>query len=181
MTRGSKVCSTLAWVVVLLASIEPSARGQITFQYVYDSRNQLVRAIDSTGIAITYTYDEVGNILNVSRSTIGNIPPPSISNVTPNRVNQGDTVQLSVSGASLLGAQVATTHTGITVLSAFGEDTKATVNLAVASTATLGNAVLSLTTITGSAPINITVVGPRPRITSIAPAEGPSTEARPLP
>src|SRR5881296_2875487 len=165
----------LLFAVNLIWSINSFAQEPTTFQYIYDSRNQLVRAIDSTGIVLTYTYDEVGNILAVSRTSVGNLPPPSITSVTPNQVNQDSTATLVISGSGLLGGKVTTTHSGITVKGAFGSDTKLTVNLAIAATATLGPARLTLTTVTGSAPIDITVLGPIPRITNVVPSSGPST------
>jgi YD repeat-containing protein len=39
-------------------------------QYFYDDLGQLIKVIDSTGIAIEYVDDPVGNILEIKRSTL---------------------------------------------------------------------------------------------------------------
>src|SRR5439155_8111972 len=51
-------------------SSQVSAQNPITFQYFYDDLNQLNKVVDSTGVVIEYVYDEVGNVLQVQRSTI---------------------------------------------------------------------------------------------------------------
>src|ERR1041385_3019986 len=91
------------WVVLLSAFLLPQVDlAQITFQYFYDSRNQLARVIDSAGNVITYSYDEVGNILAITRTTVGSLPPPVISAVSPNQVNQSASVTLTITGTGLL-------------------------------------------------------------------------------
>ena len=57
-------------LMTLLFCVQVSAQGNVTFRYVYDDLSQLNQAIDSTGIKVTYVYDEVGNILQIKRETI---------------------------------------------------------------------------------------------------------------
>jgi YD repeat-containing protein len=45
------------------------AQGQ-PIQYYYDDLGRLVTMVDSSGKVVTYTYDGVGNILRISRSTV---------------------------------------------------------------------------------------------------------------
>ncbi len=146
-----------------------------TIQYTYDSLNQLSRVIDSEGNVLTYTYDEVGNILSIERTTLGDIPLPTLTSATPNQINQDDPATVVLSGTSLLGGTVSTTHPGITVDGFFGDDTQITVNLTVDISSPLGPAPLTVTTVKGSDTMNVTVVAQRPRITSITPNQGPST------
>ncbi len=164
----------LLFVIVFGAIV--FAQTPVTFQYFYDSLNQLARVIDSNGNVITYTYDEVGNLVSVTRTTVANLPPPMLTTAAPSQVNQDDPAAVVLTGTGLLGGAVTTAHPGITITgSALIDDTRITVSLIVAPTAQLGPAPLTVTTIRGSASINITVVGPRPRITSISPSQGPST------
>lgn len=151
----------LLFVIVFGAIV--FAQTPVTFQYFYDSLNQLARVIDSNGNVITYTYDEVGNLVSVTRTTVANLPPPMLTTAAPSQVNQDDPAAVVLTGTGLLGGAVTTAHPGITITgSALIDDTRITVSLIVAPTAQLGPAPLTVTTIRGSASINITVVGPRP-------------------
>lgn len=175
-TVGKRVSVGLLIVLGGLIPAPPViGQSASTYQYVYDGRNQLARVVDSAGNVITYSYDEVGNILAVSRSTVGSLPRPTLTSASPNQLNQGEDVRLTINGTGLLGGGVSTTNPGIAVRSAFGSDTRLTATLTVAPTAPLGAATLTVTTIAGAASIPITVVGPRPRITSVTPTEGVST------
>ncbi len=168
-------------VVIMAIATTTLAQSSLSFQYFYDSLNRVVRVIDSRGNVITYTYDEVGNLVSVTRTTVAILPPPMLTSATPNQVNRDDPATVMLMGAGLLGGTVTTTHPGITIIgTALIDDTKISVSLIVASTAQLGQAPLTVTTIRGSASINITVVGPRPRITAISPSQGPSTGGTPV-
>jgi len=46
------------------------AQTPMTFSYIYDDTGQLVKAVDSTGIAVEYVYDAVGNMLEIKRSVV---------------------------------------------------------------------------------------------------------------
>ena len=152
-----------------------SAQSLTTFEYLYDSLNQLSRVIDSEGNVLTYTYDQVGNILAVDRTTLVELDPPSIAGVTPDQVNQAEVATLILTGTALLGGTVTTTHPGITVNSAHGNDTSITANLTIDGSAALGPAQLTLTTVAGSDSIGVTVIAAQPVINSISPNKGPST------
>jgi YD repeat-containing protein len=74
-------------------------QGPITFQYFYDDLNQLTKVVDSTGGAIEYVYDSVGNILQIKRSIV---TPGALSifNFTPQQGGQLTTVTISGQGFS---------------------------------------------------------------------------------
>ena len=58
-----------ATVLVLVVSKILDAQTQ-PIQYVYDDLGRLVTVIDFSGNVVTYTYDAVGNILQIGRSKI---------------------------------------------------------------------------------------------------------------
>ena len=73
------------------------AQGPIGFQYFYDDLNQLIKVIDSTGVVIDYSYDAVGNITQIKRST----PPAgalSVFNFTPQQGGPGTSVTTPAGG-----------------------------------------------------------------------------------
>ena len=162
-------------IVVSLLPWSVYAQAPTTFQYVYDSLNQLSRVIDSEGNVLTYKYDEVGNLLSIERSTLAELGPPVVTSVDPPQVNQDDPATVRLIGTGLLGGEVTTSHPGITINAAFGDDEELMVDMDVSPTAQLGTAPLNVTTIVGSTIVNLTVIEPRPRITSITPEQGPST------
>ena len=97
------------------------AQEPISFQYFYDDLNQLARVVDSTGVAIEYVYDSVGNILQINRSTIS----PSaltIFNVTPRTAATGATITIQGQGFSPNASLDRVTIGGapVTVISATG-------------------------------------------------------------
>jgi YD repeat-containing protein len=69
-------------------------------QYFYDDLGQLIRAVDQNGNVATYTYDAVGNLLSITRSTL----PPSnglaILNFTPQSGPVGQSVTIQGQGFS---------------------------------------------------------------------------------
>jgi YD repeat-containing protein len=76
-----------------------SAQQPITFQYIYDDLNQLAKVVDSTGVVVSYVYDPVGNILQVTRSAV--VPGQlSIFNFTPQQGGVLTTVTIQGQGFS---------------------------------------------------------------------------------
>ena len=79
-------------LVVCLACA--ALRAQTGFRYFYDSSKRLYSVLDSTGTLIQYTYDPIGNITQITRSTI----TPSqltILNITPTYLIGGSTITLT--------------------------------------------------------------------------------------
>src|SRR6185437_3343199 len=59
--------------------------NQRSIQYFYDDLGRLTRVVDQSGNVATYTYDAVGNILKISRSTLGSPNTLAILNFTPSQ------------------------------------------------------------------------------------------------
>lgn len=64
MTRLLAVVALLAW---LLAQMESVGAQPPAIHYVYDALNRLSAVVDQQGLAATYTYDAVGNIVRIDR------------------------------------------------------------------------------------------------------------------
>ena len=141
------------------------AQQPITFQYIYDDLNQLSKVIDSTGVVLTYVYDPVGNILQVSRSTVsaGGL---TIFNVTPTNVVTGGHPHDPGQGFSVPpSANVVTLNvSALTVVSA----TTTTVMVAIPVNATSGTISITAGGVNVSSTSPVTVL-PVPTILSLSP------------
>jgi len=65
---GGVRTTPLIWFVRLVvccwvSALPLQAQAPITFSYFYDDLGQLKKVVDSTGVALDYRYDPVGNIL----------------------------------------------------------------------------------------------------------------------
>jgi YD repeat-containing protein len=69
--------------------------GQIT--YTYDSLGRLSTVVDGSGNAATYSYDAVGNILSISRSSLGQV---RIIDFSPSSGPSGSIVTINGTGFS---------------------------------------------------------------------------------
>jgi YD repeat-containing protein len=56
-------------------------------KYIYDDLGRLYRVIDEQENAATYHYDEVGNLLSITRET--GVTGPQITNLSPNYAFSG--------------------------------------------------------------------------------------------
>src|SRR2546425_47485 len=117
VTRDQKLVTLILFFAVL---IQVYAQTQVTFQYLYDDRNQLSKVVDSTGIVIEYIYDPVGNILEVKRSTLASPGALSIFSFTPQQAGPGTTLTIQGQGFSTTPSANTVRINGIiaTVLSA---------------------------------------------------------------
>ena len=158
----SKGYATLAAAWAAFGCIILSAQSPITFQYFYDDLNQLVKIVDSTGVAIQYVYDPVGNILQINRS---NVAPGvlTIFNVTPGTVGVGRTITIQGQGFSTTPSLDIVTIGGIaaTVVSA----SSTTLFVSVPSNAASGAIVVTVGASSAVSSSSETVI-PLPLLTS---------------
>lgn len=168
----------LIYLFVIFALVTPVSAGD--FQYIYDGLDRLVRVIDGAGNVITYEYDEVGNILSISRTTVGNLPGPSLTSVTPDRLNQTDTVLVEIRGTGLLAGSLTSSEPGLTFGLPSTSETLLRAEVTVSATATLGPAILTVTTPVGADTIPVTILIPHPRIISIVPNQGTAAGGNPV-
>ena len=151
--------------IVLVGVTALFAQGPIGFQYFYDDLNQLVKVIDSTGVVIDYSYDALGNITQIKRST----PPPgalSIFNFTPQQGGPGTNVTILGQGFSNTLASNIVKFNGGTAQVLVASATALLVT--VPGTATSGPITVTVSGQTVSSDTNFTFI-PIPNITSVSP------------
>ena len=161
LARSCWVCAS----AILLTVFSALAQSPITFQYIYDDLNQLIKVIDSTGIVIQYVYDPVGNILQINRSTV--VPGAlNIFNVTPLQAPTGSNVTIQGQGFSTNPALDVVTIGGVavTVVSA----TATTLVVTLPAGAMSGSIKVTVGGVTATSPTPETVI-PAPIVTSVTP------------
>lgn len=171
---GCRVFAGALFVLILLVLAQPRAMGQesVDFEYLYDDNNQLVRVIDSLGNVVTYNYDAGGNLVSVSQTTVDQLGPPEIANVTPGSVNAGETLPVFIEGSNFFLGQLTVGDPRIELLSGYLNDTQALALLAVPLDAPVGPLTLTVTTALGSDSTTVNVIGPLPKVTQMTPARG---------
>jgi YD repeat-containing protein len=140
------------------------AQSSTTPQAFYDDLGRLAGVIDPSGNVATYTYDAVGNILQISQSTIS-LTNLSIINVSPQLTVTGGTVTIRGQGFSttLSANQVLINGVQATVISATGT----TLVVLLPTNATSGTISVTVGGVTVTSSSNETVV-PVPAILSLS-------------
>ena len=153
-------------MAVLLFSASGKAQsGPITFQYFYDDLNQLFKIVDSTGVAIQYVYDPVGNILQIQRSTV-NLNQLTIFNVTPLQVAIDGTVTIQGQRFNLTASLDLVAFNGVQALVISA--TATTLVVMAPPGATSGAITVTVNGKTATSPSPETIL-PLPVITSVGP------------
>src|SRR5258708_40167196 len=98
---------SLLLLVVMSCVCSLNAQSTSPIQYVYDALGRLVKVVDPSGNVATYNYDDVGNLLSITRSTLSTTAPAILS-FSPSQGPVGQTVTIQ-------GQNFATTTTGNTV------------------------------------------------------------------
>jgi len=157
-----------AIALILTVSSVSSVHAQSTksFQYFYDDLGQLTKVIDSSGNEIDYTYDSVGNILQVTRGTAPAAGALAILDFTPQSGSVGTVVTIQGQNFSTTLASNAVSFNGAaaTVLSANAN----TLTAAVPAGATTGPISVTVAGNTTTSTSNFTFI-PSPAILSISP------------
>lgn len=120
------------------------------------------------------TYDAVGNLLSITRTT-GGVGAPTITAFTPNTGNAGTSVNVSLTGTNLTGAALATSNSGILVRNVVTRPTSIAATFQIAFSAAPGAATVTVTTTTGSATTSFSVNASAPVLTAVTPTSGPVT------
>ncbi|MEW6296218.1 MAG: IPT/TIG domain-containing protein [Thermodesulfobacteriota bacterium] len=155
------------WLSALLLALAlatvTQAQQPLTFQYFYDELGQLVKVIDSAGNVIEHVYDEVGNILEIKRSTAGQL---AIFDFAPKRGPVGTAVTIQGQGFGATPPDNTVRFNGVST-----EVTSATPTTLVAVVppgATTGPISVTVAAATATSGQNFTVTT-APVVTSISP------------
>ena|GEM_PF-3243636 len=161
----------LACLLVDLLALSSSANaGQA--KYIYDDVGRLSQVIDDQGNVATYSYDAVGNILSITRST-GGINPPLITGVSPNTANAGTAIPLVLTGSNLSGSALKTDNPGIAVSNVSTSSNSLTATLTISFAARTGATTLTVSHAGGSASTTINIGAAAPIISQLSPNSGP--------
>jgi YD repeat-containing protein len=161
-TRSKLLCWLFNLLLALVLAAPALAQQPITFQYFYDNLGRLSKVIDSTDTVIEYVYDEVGNILEIKRSSISGL---AIFDFSPRQGPVGTTVTIQGQGFSPTPAnnQVMFNGAAAAVISA----TATSLVVTVLPGATTGPVAVTVSGNTATSTTNFTVL---PSITAINPA-----------
>ena len=148
----------LLWSPVLRAQTQP-------IQYYYDDLGRLVTVVDQSGNVVSYTYDAVGNILSIGRSTVaqGSL---AIFDFNPQTGPVGTSVTIRGQGFSPTPSSDTVKFNGS--VAAVTSATTTTLVATVPIGATTGPVSVTVASNTATSSTNFTVV-PLPVITSVWP------------
>lgn len=104
-------------------------------------------------------YDPIGRVSAIE--TAVEEAPPVVTGIFPSVVRHGPAVSITITGTSLRGAIPATAQRGISIDAVTAEASRVTLRMQVDESVTLGEHVLTVTTVLGSADVAFAV---RPRL-----------------
>jgi YD repeat-containing protein len=143
-----------------------SAQVGTPIQYTYDDLGRLAKVVDQNGNVATYTYDAVGNILSISRTTLPSPTALAILSFTPQQGAIGTTVTLQGQNFSATPGNNIVKFNGVLATVSAATTNSLTAN--VPSIATTGPITVTVGTSTATSSSNFTVLQ-LPVITSISP------------
>jgi YD repeat-containing protein len=98
-TNSTRKFLILCALFVVLGAMSRLLSAQAAIQYFYDDIGRLTKVIDQNGNVATYTYDAVGNLLSIARSTVS-LTGIAIFAFTPQSGPAGQTVTIQGQGFS---------------------------------------------------------------------------------
>lgn len=104
----------------------------------YDAANQQVRVNTAT-----LTYDATGNLISITRSNIADLQLRIIQ-ITPDFARAPSSIQVTLTGTTLLASKLSTDNPGITATVLRATDTSIVARLDVAVSARLGQTILTV-------------------------------------
>jgi YD repeat-containing protein len=122
-------------VIILLTVMALSLFGQNSgIQYFYDDLGRLIRVVDQNGNVASYSYDAVGNILAITRSTVPSNNGLTILNFTPQSGPVGQNVTIQGQGFSTTPSANAVQFNGVTAVVSAATANSLTVTVPSAAT-----------------------------------------------
>lgn len=106
----------LGAILVCALPIRLSTQQPTTAHCFYDDLGQLVKLVYPTGDVITYTYDSVGNILSITKTTLASSSTLAVFGVNPQRGDVGQTVLIQGQGFSATPANDGVQFNGVSAV-----------------------------------------------------------------
>src|SRR5579859_6375077 len=153
-------------LVIMLGSML-YAQSSNAIQYFYDDLSRLVKVVDQSGNVATYTYDAVGNILSIARSTLPANNGLAILSFAPQSGFVGQSVTIEGQGFSTTQGGNAVRFNGAPVTVSAASATSLTVT--VPQGATTGPISVTVAGLTVNSESNFMVVPPALLSISVAP------------
>jgi hypothetical protein len=148
----------LAFLPCFIFIIRPSMSAAESANYIYDEMGRLNMAVSQSGDAAVYKYDEVGNLISITREAV-NPEPPLLTGITPQYAFIGNEISITVEGSNLITTtSVKADNPGIRIVHYSAGDNSVKVDTQFQSSAPLGPAVFTITTLFGSASISLDVL-----------------------
>jgi YD repeat-containing protein len=153
-------------VSLLMLAVVSCLQAQSPVQYSYDDLGRLAKVVDPSGNVATYSYDAVGNLLSITRTTLPSPNALAILNFTPQQgaIGTAVTIQGQNFSATPGSNTVKFNGTSATVTTA----TANSLTVTVPSGATSGPITVTVGTSTATTSTNFTVLQ-LPVINSISP------------
>jgi len=150
------ILSSLLSVLFIFILFQPYSFSD-EYHYFYDYAGRLTRAATGTA-GIVYEYDLVGNLLSISRITIGN-NPPEIHSINPDVLFIGTTTLVSIQGQYLfMTKEVTTDDPSVTIKTLRITETEIRAEVTVSENALPETVVnIQVTTVYGTASIPATL------------------------
>jgi YD repeat-containing protein len=148
-----KLFLSLAFLLVL-SSIPLAAQSPV--RYLYDDLGRLIKVIDQNGNAATYSYDAVGNILSISRSTVPANSGLAVLGFNPQRGPIGQTVTIQGQGFSTTATSNVVKFNATTAVVSSATATALTVNVPAGTTSGLISVTIGGTTASSGAAFTVT-------------------------
>lgn len=173
MKRRSAIQTLFVSVYILL--VIPSLLFADSVEYLYDDLGRLVRVTGASNNRMLYQYDEVGNLMSITKETSApQALPPVLHIIEPDILLVGNNYNIAITGQNLLTTSSITSdnpYVAVTLTAAI--DTKITAVLSVSSSASPGTVNITVTTSYGSAnmSINIYKISITPQTIGIFPAK----------
>ncbi len=150
----------LSVLFVIFMNLLSSFVSADTAEYFYDDAGRLVRAVKGTE-GVAYEYDQVGNLLSISRGTTSR-NPPTIQSIVPDMVFTGSTTPVVLTGQNLFTTRAITSdNPALTFKNLSITDTVVRADITVSPSAVPGPANITVTTSYGAASTGITLTSSR--------------------
>ncbi|OGW55562.1 MAG: hypothetical protein A2Y81_05565 [Nitrospirae bacterium RBG_13_43_8] len=125
--------------------------------YIYDDAGRLVKAVKGTE-GFIYSYDEVGNLLSISSSTISAVLPV-LQDISPDIFFSGSTASVTITGQNLFTTkEVSSDNPSLSIKILHITDTEISAEIEVSTEAFLGGVNITVATLYGSASIPIDIL-----------------------
>lgn len=175
LTGKISIFKLVSLLGLLLFSIYILPAHSDTVNYIYDNLGRLAMAVSTNGDVVIYQWDEAGNPLSVTHTTVSN-QSSMLTGIIPSQVFIGREIQITITGNNLPGTKsVTTSNPGIQIKSFAATNNSVSIDAVISANASPGPASFTVWTVTGSASISMNLLSLTFAPAQIAMVNGTST------